>query len=235
MLHAVAAGGQLCGLPAFFQDIPGQGQPHAQLAQGLQHLGDRRGPHVPLALGVAPHAGKQTHAEDRRGQGPDGRRRHGVALEVRQTLGPEEHQAGAREPQGEEEPDGSAEDLPLLILPPPGVRLAGELGDGQGQSRRGDGQQHVVDLVGGLEIGLAHVSQDVVEGQLVESADDLHHRHRGRQDGRAPQEGLLLALLRHGSYLNLKKISRQETVTSPSGAAPLPGRRGPGSAPPGRQ
>ena len=238
ILHAVTAGGgELGGVPGLlglFQDVPGERQAHAQLAQGLQHLGDRGGAHVPLALGVAPHTGEEAHAEDRRGQGPDGSRRHGVALEVREALGPEEHQAGADEPQREEEPDGGAEDLALLILPAPGVGLAGELGDGQGQARGGDGEKDVVDLVGGLEVGLAHVPQDVVEGQLIERADDLHHRHGSGQDGRAPQEGLLLALFRHGITSIIRKFPRRG-VTSPSGGGPPPGRRGPGPALPGRR
>ena len=84
-----------------------------------------------------------------------------------------------------------AEDLSFFILPPQGVGLAGELGDGQRQSRGGDGQKQVVDVVGDREMGLALVADDVPQRDLVNGADDLHNGHSGSQNRRAAQERLL--------------------------------------------
>ena len=179
------------------QNIPGQRQPDTHLAQRLQHLADGGGGHVPLTLGIAPHTGQQTHAEHRRGQGADGLGGHGVFLKGRQLLRAEEHQQGPRQPQDEEQPDGRAEDLPLLILLALGVGLTGELGDGQGQTGRCEDIQKIVDEVGGVEVGLAHLAQDVVQRQLVDRADELHHHHGGGQNGRAAHKGLLFGWIGH--------------------------------------
>ena len=200
VFYAVAARlRQLLGdgcLPALLQDEPGQGQADAYLAQGLQHLTDGGGLHVALALGVAPHTGQQAHTEHRRGQRPDSLGGHGVFLKGRQLLRAEEHQQGTRQAQNEEQPHGGAEDLPLLILPALGMCLAGELGDGQRQARRGEDHQEVVDQIGSVKVGLAHAAQNVVQRELVDRANELDDDHRRRQNGGAAQKGLLF-LFRH--------------------------------------
>ena len=179
------------------QYIPRQRQTDGQFQKRLQYLGNRRRRHVALALGVAPHAGQQAHAEHRRSQRPDGLGRQAVLQKPRQALCLEEHKQGAHRAQDEKQHDGGAEDLPLLVFPPLGVGLAGQLGDGQGEACGGDRQQHIVDLIGGVEVGLAFGPQDVVEGDFVEEADQLHRGHRRRQNGRSGQEGLLFGLVRH--------------------------------------
>ena len=196
---ADGAGGAQFQTKAGVYQIPGQRQADPQLAQRLQHLGDSGGRHIPLPLGVAPHTGQQAHAEHRRGQGPDSLRRHGIFLEGCQLGGAEGHQRGSQHPQQEKHPDRGPENPPLLILPPLGVGLTGELGDGNGQARRGEGQQEVVDLVGGVEVRLAYAAQDVVEGQLVDGADQLDDQCRRRQDSGAAQKGLLF-LIRHEAF-----------------------------------
>ena len=75
--------------------------------------------------------------------------------------------------------------------------LTGQLGDGQGEAGGGDRQQHVVDLIGGVEVGFALGPQDIVQGDFVEEADQLHRGYRCRQNGRSGQEGLLFGLVRH--------------------------------------
>ena len=195
--HDGAGGAELRGL-ADVQHVPGQRQADAQLQQSFQHLADGGGGHVPLALGIAPHTGQQAHAEHRRGQGLDGGGRQGVVQEPGQGVRPKEHQHGAHQAQAEEQPDGGGEDLPLLVFQPLGVGLAGHPGDGQGEARRGEGQQEVVDLVGRVEIGLPGAAQNVAQGDLVGSADELDDDHGGRQDGGAAQKGLLFRRSCHG-------------------------------------
>ena len=183
------------------QEIPGQGQSDGQLAQGLQHLGDGGGLHVPLALGIAPHAGQQTHAEYGGSQGLDGPVGQRVVHKACQLRRAEEHEQRQHQAQGEEQPDGGAEQLPLLILPAQGVGLAGQLGDGQGQAGGGDGQQQVIDVVRHREVGLALVADDVAQGDLIHRADELHDDHGGGQNRGAAQERLLFGLIRHEVYL----------------------------------
>ena len=79
--------------------------------------------------------------------------------------------------------------------------LAGQLGDGQRQARRGEGQQEIVNLIGSVEIRLAGAAQDVVQGDFVEEPDNclLYTSDAADscgQDGGAAQEGLLF-LIRH--------------------------------------
>ncbi|MPM62125.1 hypothetical protein SDC9_108991 [bioreactor metagenome] len=75
--------------------------------------------------------------------------------------------------------------------------LTGELGDGQRQSRRGDGQKDIINVVGNVEIGFALGAEDVVYRQTVDRSDELHHRNRPGQRGRAAQKGLLFRVIRH--------------------------------------
>ena len=178
------------------QYIPRQRQTDGQFQKRLQYLGNRRRRHVALALGVAPHAGQQAHAEHRRSQRPDGLGRQAVLQKPCQALCLEEHKQGAHRAQDEKQHDGGAENLPLLVLPSLGMGLAGQLGDGQRQARRGEGQQEIVNLIGSVEIRLAGAAQDVVQGDFVEEPDKFHHNDSCGQDGGAAQEGLLF-LIRH--------------------------------------
>ena len=181
---------------AQLQEVPGQRQAQKQLAQRLQDLRHGGGRHVPLALGIAPHAGQQTHAEHRGRQGLNGPVAQGLIHKVRQLGSAEVHEQCTYQTQRKEQPDGGAENLPLLIFPPLGVSLTGELGDGQRQTGGGDGQQHVIDIVGNVEIRLPLAADDVAEGNLIDSTDDLHDGDSRRQNGGTAQKGLLF-LIRH--------------------------------------
>ena len=74
------------------EEIPSQHQTQTQLAKGLQNLRDGGRGHVPLALGIAPHTGKQAHTKHRRGQGPDGPVTQRLVHEGRQPLRTKKHQ-----------------------------------------------------------------------------------------------------------------------------------------------
>ena len=167
------------------EHIPRQRQADAQLQKGLQHLTDGGGGHVALTLRVAPHTGQQAHAEHRWGQRLYGSGGQRVVQEPGQRVRTEEHQHGADQTQTEEQPDGGGEDPPLLVFQPPGVGLTGHPGDGQGQARRGKGQQKVVDLVGGVKISLSRAAQNIAERDLVGRADELDDDHSRRQNGGA--------------------------------------------------
>ena len=160
-----------------------------------------RGRHVTLALSIAPHTGQQTHAEHGRGQRPDGPIAQGLVHKVRQLGCAEVHQQSAHQAHGKEQPDGGAENLPLFIFPSLGVGLTGQLGNGQRQTGGGDGQQHVINIVGDIEISLPFAADNVAEGNFIDGADDLYDGHRRRQDGGAAQERLLFRLIRHEDYL----------------------------------
>ena len=126
--------------------------------------------------------------------------------------GAEEHDGKPRQTQGEEDPDGRAEKLALLVLPAPGLGLGHQLGKRQGQARRGDGEEDVVNLIGGVEVGFALLAQDVVQGDLIKEADAFDNGHRGGQNGRAAQEGLFF-LRRHGKFTsNTLKNARTPSV-----------------------
>ena len=179
------AGGAGIQAHADLQHVPGQGQADAQLAQGLQHLADGGGRHVALALGIAPHTGQQAHAEYRRGQRLNGQAGHVVVHEARQLGRAEEHQQGPCQAQTEKQPDGGVEDLALFVVPALGVGLAGHFGDGQGQAGGRDGQQHVINVVGRLEIRFSLRTQDVVQRELIKGSDDFDKDHGESQNGGA--------------------------------------------------
>lgn len=170
---------------------------NAQLEQDFQHLRHGGGRHVALSLGIAPHTGQQTHAEHRRSQDLDGRGGLGLVHQLRQLGRAEKHQQRQDHAQAQKQPDGGAEQLALFVPPAQSVGLTGELGDGQRQARRGDGQKDIVNVVGNVEISLALGAEDVVHRQTVDRADELHHRHRPGQRGRAAQKGLLFRVTRH--------------------------------------
>ena len=60
-----------------------------------------------------------------------------------------------------------------------------------------DNFKKVVNFVGGVPVGHAHIAQNVVQRQLVSGANQLDDHHRRRQDGSAAQKALLFGLVRH--------------------------------------
>ena len=133
--------------------------------------------------------------------------------------GAEKHDGKARQPQGEENPDGGAEQPPLLVLPALRLCLGHQLAQRQGQTRRGDRQQNVVDLIGGVKVGLALLAQDVVEGDFVKEANAFDNGYCRGQNGRAAQEGLFF-LSRHKKHTS-KPFKNARTVSVREGRAPL--------------
>ena len=60
------------------------------------------------------------------------------------------------------------------------MRLAGELGNGQGETGGRNGQKNVVDVVCHIEIGLSLGTDNVPEGNFIHCAQNLDNGHRRR-------------------------------------------------------
>ena len=187
---ADGAGGGVLAAKAQVEDIPGQGQAHQQLGQGLQHLGHGGGHHVRVALGIAPVGGHGAHEEAGQGHHPHGGGGQAVPLEVGQVLGEEEHHQAADGAQDDEGHQTDPEDPVHLVAPVQGVGLGDGLGHGHRQAGGGDHEQQVIDGVSVVEVAEAHVPQDAAQGDFVQGADDLHDGDADGQDGRAAEKGV---------------------------------------------
>ena len=75
----------------------------------------------------------------------------------------------------------------------------------QAQARRGDHEQHGVDVIGRGEIAVVCLADEAVERDFEEHADDLDDHRRQRQHRRTGQEILLLRCLffQHSSVLSV--------------------------------
>ncbi len=185
-----AGGGHLRGL-AHFDEGVGQRQADKQLAQGLDDLGDGGGSHVKVPLAVAAQGGQTAHAHHRRGQGPDAGGGLGVVHQAGQGVCLEVHDQEGKRAQNQEHAQSQLEGAAHLIAPALSVGLAYQLGDSHGQAGGGDGEQDGVDVVGVVEVGVALGPDDVVQGDLVEHADQLDHHGAYRQNGSPTEEGVL--------------------------------------------
>ena len=137
--------------------IPGQGQADAQLAQAPPAPGKQRWasccPGPGCSPAYRPAGTRRTPPEPAPGWA---RGRQAVLQKPGQGPLPGRYiNRAPTMPRAKNSHDGGAEDLPLLVLPSLGMGLAGELGDGQGQAGGGEGQQDIVNLIGGVEIRLA--------------------------------------------------------------------------------
>ena len=174
-----------------FQEEIGQGQADDQLAQGLNDLGDCGGSHDGVALEVAPHGGQGAQEEDGGGQGPDGVPALPVVHQLGQLLGEKEHQAEADGAQGQEGEEGHPEGLLHLVVTAQGVGLRDHLGQGHRQTAGGDGDEQGIDVVGGVEVGEPRFPQDVAQGDLVQSANELDDDNSSGQNGGTAKEGII--------------------------------------------
>ena len=184
----------------------------------LQDLRDRRGGHIALPLCVAPHTGQQAHAEYGGSQCPYSGSCQRVIQKAGKTVRLREHQHGAHQPQTEKQPDSRVENFPLFIFQALRVGLTGHPGDGQRQTRRGEGQKKIVNAVGGIKIRFARAAQNIVQRQLVNGADDLHHHHRRRQNGGTAQKGLLFC---RSCHANTSAFQIDSQITYAARTAPL--------------
>ena len=89
----------------------------------------------------------------------------------------------------QEQGHGGVEAAAHLVAPSCGVGLTDELAESQRQARRGQRQQKGVDVVGAHEVGDTLITQDVVQGDLVQGAADFdehggdgQHRYAAHKD-----------------------------------------------------
>ena len=125
------------------------------------------------------------------GQGEDALRGLHVVERVRELRREEEHYQCADNAQDEESQPGDGEDPLHLVRAVHSVCLAYHAGEGHGQARRCDGQEHAVYVVGHEEVRIALVAEYIPQRHLVDEAEDLHNHDAGSEDGRAVQVVLL--------------------------------------------
>ena len=171
------------------------------LEEDLQHLVHRGGEHVAVALAVAPVGGDHAHQQNGRGHGQHaGRGVRVFQIHGGKPAGEEEHDGGKEQAKHREGRQRHPEELLLLPGAAVGVRLRHQAGQGHGETRGGQGEEDEIDAVGPHEHGVALVTQDIAQGDLVEEAQDLHNDDAGSEDRRAVEIVLALllsVLLRH--------------------------------------
>ena len=186
-------------------DEPGKAEAEEELAQGLDDLADGRRSHVPLPLEEAAAGGDVAHEEHGRAERKDGP--HGIRVlhHVGQLLRDDQHQRRADDTDGQEGHEGDAVDLTHLFAVVQRAGLGDHAAHGDGQTRRGDHEQHGVDVIGRGEIAVVCLADEAVERDFEEHADDLDDHRRQRQHRRTGQEILLLRCLffQHSSVLSV--------------------------------
>ena len=206
-----AARGQR-NLVGHFQNCQRRAHAHDQLHHGLQHLRNGGGQHVPLPLEEAPvgtHNADQQHAG---AKAADGRPGVGLVLEGRQLAAEHRHQQTARNAQRQKNTPCGMVNPAHLIVVVKGAGLRDHPAHGHGQPGGGDHQQDVIDVVGRVEVAEALFADDGVEGNFVQSADDLDNgRCHCKQRG-ALKKILLFLHVRHGFILSAGKMRRDASL-----------------------
>ena len=87
-----------------------------------------------------------------------------------------------------------------------GTCLGDHPAHGHGQPGGGDHQQHVIDVVGRVEVAEALFADDGVEGNFVQSADDLDNGGGHCEQRGALKKILLFLHVRHGFILSAGKM-----------------------------
>ena len=102
-----------------------------------------------------------------------------------QRLAEHEHDERPDDADGQEDLHGDGVNLADLRVILERLRLRDHPADGDGQTRRGDHQQDVIDVIGRIEIAEAPLLQNVLQGDLVDEAKELDNDGRGGQDRHA--------------------------------------------------
>ena len=173
---------------------------------GLIDLTDGGRGHVALALEEAPVGRDDADEQHARRQRRDGRPRIFIRRDHDgQRLAEYEHHKRPDDADGQEDLHGDGVDLADLRVILQRLRLRDHPADGDGQARRGDHEQHGVDVIGRGEIAVVCLADEAVERDFEEHADDLDDHRRQRQHRRTGQEILLLRCLffQHSSVLSV--------------------------------
>ena len=163
---------------------------------GLIDLTDGGRGHVALALEEAPVGRDDADEQHARRQRRDGRPRIFIRRDHDgQRLAEHEHHERSDHADGQEDLHGDGVDLADLRVILQRLRLRDHPADGDGQARRGDHQQDVVHVIGRVEIAEAPLLQNVLQGDLIDEAEQLDNDGRGGQDRHALQKALLSGCL----------------------------------------
>ena len=172
------------------------GNTHHQLHGRLQHLRGGGGRHVALTLEEATVGAHQ--ADQKRSGGKDRNGGLGIWLthKFSQRTCKAAHQQRADQTQAQENGTADGVDLPHLTVVTQRAGLGDHPAHGHRQAGRGDHQQHIVDLISGVEVAEALLTDDGIEGNFIQRANDLDHRSGKGKQRRSMQE-ILLFRFRH--------------------------------------
>ena len=176
------------------EQVQAQRQPHRQLAGGLRHLSGGGGHHVAQPLGVAPQGGGQAHQQHRRPQRPQ--RGRGVAVV----------EGGGQRVRQQAHDGACPQTAPRRAEAPLGGGAGHHTTQRHRQPRRGQHQQQAVNIIGGVKMRHALSVQQIPQRDLVQSAQQLRHRHGQRQYGRAAHE--ILPPVGHSASLRMSRRYR---------------------------
>ena len=181
-------------------EIPREREPGGDLREHLEHLADRGGGHVLVALAVAAVGAGEADEQHRGAQSQYAQPRLGVVQRVRERVGEEGHYERAHDAYDKEGPPGHGEYPPHLVGPVHRVRLRDEPRERDRQPRRGQREEDAVDVVGHEEVRVALVAEDVAEGYLVDGAEYLHN-HDAEGEYRRAVEVILLSGFAQAAFL----------------------------------
>ena len=177
-------------------DEPRKPEAHDQTGDGFKDLADGGGGHAALALEEAPVGRDQADQQHARRQRRDGRPGIFAVRDHHRELAAEhQHHKASGDAEGDKDIDGRLEDALDLRLVSERLRLGDHAAHGNGQTRGGDHEQDVVNVIGGVEIAEAGRADDIVERGLEQKAHELDQNGRHGENCRALQKCLLLNLL----------------------------------------
>ena len=176
------------------QQRRGQDQSRDDLEEHLEHLVDRGGDHIAVALAIAAIGRDEANEQDCGGHGTD--RQRGVRIfqivggkPVRKREEDEGKQHADHRKGAERDPEG----LFLLADSAVGVSLRHQARERNGKTRRRKREKDVVDAVRAHKHRVALVAENVAEGNLVYGAEHLHDDHADSEDRRTVHIVLLSA------------------------------------------
>ena len=196
------------------QQQKARAQPDDQLSGGLRHLPGGGGHHVPQPLAVAPQRRRQAHQQHRRAQRPQGRRRVRVVQRRRQRPRHKAHHGGADQSHPRQQRHPYAQALPHRAEAPLRRRPGHHPAQRHRQPGGGQHQQQAVDVVRRVKMRHALAVQQIPQGDLVQRAQQLRHRHGPGQNDRAAHE--ILPPLGHGASLPLNGPSPRHLLMEPA-------------------
>ena len=188
------------------EQVQAQRQPYRQLAGGLRHLSGGGGHHVTQPLGIAPQSSGQAHQQHRRSQRPQRARRVAVVEGGGQRVRQQAHDGAARKTHDPQQRQPCPQTAPRRAEAPLGGGASHHTAQRHRQSRRGQHQQQAVNIIGGVKMRHALSVQQIPQRDLVQSAQQLRHRHSQRQYGRAAHE--ILPPVGHSASLRMSRRYR---------------------------